>query len=42
MARRKRKSDFDHGVEALARLPWQLCVLLAPIAYLGFHQLAQI
>ena len=42
MARRKRRSDFDHGVEALARLPWQLCLLLAPIAYFGFHQLAQI
>lgn len=42
MARRKRKSDFDHTVEALARLPWQLCLLLAPIAYLGFHQLALI
>ncbi|MGQ0699311.1 MAG: restriction endonuclease [Panacagrimonas sp.] len=42
MARRKRKSDFDHTVEGLARLPWLLCLLLAPIAYLGFHQLAQI
>lgn len=40
MARRKRRSDFEHLVEGLARLPWQLCLTLAPIAYLGFHQLA--
>lgn len=40
MARRKRKSDFDHTVEALARLPWQACTVLALLAYFGFHQLA--
>lgn len=42
MARRKRKSDFEHTVEGLSRLPWQLCAALAPVAYLGFHQLAQL
>lgn len=42
MARRHRKSDFDHTVDALARLPWQVCLALAPIAWLGFHWLAQI
>lgn len=42
MARRQRKSDFDHTVEALAKLPWQMCVALAPIAWAGFHWLAQI
>jgi len=42
MPRRQRKSDFDHLVEALARLPWQACLALAPIAWLGFHQLALI
>lgn len=42
MVRRKRKSDFDHAVEALARLPWPVCLALAPLAYLGFHQLALI
>lgn len=29
-------------MEVLARLPWQICLLLAPFAYLGFHLLAQI
>lgn len=42
MARRKRKSDLDHVIETLALLPWQLCLLLVPIAYIGFHQLSVI
>lgn len=42
MARRQRKSDFDRTVEALSRLPWQVCLALAAVAWLGFHQLAQI
>jgi restriction system protein len=41
MARRRRKSDLDHLLGALMRLPWQVCLLLAPCAYLGFHMLAQ-
>lgn len=42
MAQRKRKSDFDQTVEGLARLPWQLCLALAPVAWFGFNQLALI
>lgn len=42
MARRQRKSDFDRTVEALARLPWQVCIALAAVAWFGFHLLAQI
>ncbi len=42
MARRQRKSDFDRAVEGLARLPWQNCLVLTPIAWFGFHQLAVI
>lgn len=42
MARRQRKTDFDRTVEALARLPWQVCLALAAVAWFGFHQLAQI
>ena len=41
MARRARKSDLDHLLDALMRLPWQACLLLVPCAYLGFHWLAQ-
>jgi len=42
MARRQRKSDFDQTVAALARLPWPVCLVLALVAWLGFHKLAQI
>ncbi|MGH7461464.1 MAG: hypothetical protein ACREMA_10605, partial [Longimicrobiales bacterium] len=42
MPRRERKSDFERTVEGLAKLPWQLCLLLAPLAWFGFHQLAMI
>ena len=42
MARRARNSDFEHSVEACFRLPWQLCLALAPVAYLAFHWLAQL
>lgn len=42
MARRQRKSDFDRTVEALARLPWQVCIAIAFVAWFGFHLLAQI
>jgi restriction system protein len=40
MARRPRKSGFESAVEALALLPWQACLALAPITYFGFHWLA--
>lgn len=42
MAPRRRKSDFDQTIEALARQPWQACLVLAAIAWFGFHQLALI
>lgn len=42
MARRQRKSDFDLWVEALSKLPWQLCLALAPLAYFGFHALSKV
>lgn len=42
MARRQRKSDFERTVEALARLPWPVCLALAPVAWFGFHLLAEI
>ena len=39
MARRRRKSDFERWVELFAKLPWTLCLALAPIAYVGFAAL---
>ncbi|WP_028475741.1 restriction endonuclease [Nevskia ramosa] len=42
MPRRKGKSAFDDWVEILSRLPWQACLILAFVSWLGFHQLAQI
>ena len=42
MARRPRKSGFEQTVEALAQLPWQACIALAPIAWGVFHWLSQI
>lgn len=42
MARRKRKSGGEELVEGLSHLPWQVCVLLAPVAFLLFHWLAQV
>ena len=40
MARRQRESDFELTVKLLAKLPWQVCIALAPFAYLVFHRLA--
>lgn len=42
MARRQRKSGFEQTVESLSTLPWQACLVLAVIAYFGFHRLAEI
>ena len=42
MARRKRKSDFEDVVQTLALMPWQMSLLLAPVAYFGFHLLSQL
>ncbi|WP_293624555.1 restriction endonuclease [Salinisphaera sp.] len=39
MARRRRKSNFEVWVELFAKLPWAVCLALAPIAYLGFAAL---
>jgi restriction system protein len=42
MARRSRKSGFEEMVEALSHLPWQVCIAVAPMAWLGFHWLAKL
>ncbi len=43
MAKHKRRqSEFEVWVDLLARLPWQLCLILVPVAWLGFHMLSQI
>lgn len=42
VARRKRKSDFELWIEAFAKLPWQVCLALAPVAWLLFHLLSQL
>jgi len=40
MARRSRKSGLEQLIQALSRLPWRLCLALAPISYFGFHALS--
>lgn len=42
MARRPRKTGFEHLLEALARLPWQVCLVLAPATWFVFHLLAEV
>ncbi|WP_295678919.1 restriction endonuclease, partial [uncultured Nevskia sp.] len=42
MPRRPRKSAFENWVDALSRLPWQVCLILAFVSWFGFHQLALI
>lgn len=42
MGRRARKSEFEHSVEALARLPWQVCLVLALASFVGFHLLSRL
>ncbi|MEQ9010757.1 restriction endonuclease [Algiphilus sp.] len=39
--RRKRSSELEDWIGALSKLPWQLCVVLATVAYIGFAVLAQ-
>jgi restriction system protein len=40
MARRRRKSDFEQWIALFAKLPWPVCLALAPIAHLAFAALA--
>ncbi|WP_043765209.1 restriction endonuclease [Algiphilus aromaticivorans] len=40
--RRKRKSELEDWISVLAKLPWQFCVALIPVAYIGFAALARI
>ncbi len=40
MARRQRSSLFEDLIEIGSKLPWQAGIVLAIIAYLGFHYLA--
>ena len=42
MARRKQKTNFELTIQALSRLPWRVCLALAPIAWFGFHLLSNI
>ena len=42
MARRRRKSELESWIEVLAKLPWQVCAALAPIAWFGFHLLSEV
>ena len=42
MPRKPRKSGFENFVEALALLPWQACLALAPLVYFVFHGMAQL
>lgn len=43
MARRSRRNSELHGwISAFANLPWQVCVVLIPVTYLGFAAMAQI
>ena len=42
MGRRRKKSDLERWVELFAKLPWVICLVLAPIAYIGFAALADL
>ncbi len=42
MARRKRQSEFEQWIEVFAKLPWQVCLALAPVAWFGFNLLSKI
>lgn len=40
--RRERRSELAGWISVLAKLPWQFCVALIPVAYIGFAALARI
>lgn len=42
MVRRKRKSEFEQWIEVFAKLPWQVCLALAPVVWFGFDLLSQL
>jgi restriction system protein len=42
VTRRKRKFGFEQWIDALAKLPWQVCLALVPVTWLVFHTLSQL
>ena len=40
MARRRKSSPLEDGLDILARLPWWVCVVLAAVSYVALHRLA--
>lgn len=42
MSRRKRQSAYEEAIEAFSKLPWQTCLILAVVSWIGFHWMAQI
>lgn len=42
MSRRKRQSAYEEAIEVFSKLPWQACMILAVVSWIGFHWMSLI